>query len=73
MVFWASDRREATAKGTIRFTDLQTRPTEVLVLTSLTMDEFRPLVPPFEAAFQLFDFLGSSVWRFPFFPCEEVS
>ena len=31
---------------------LQTRPTEVLDLTSLTMEEFRQLVPPFEAAFQ---------------------
>jgi Helix-turn-helix of DDE superfamily endonuclease len=38
--------------GTLRFTDLQTRPTEVLDLTSLTVDEFRQLVPPFEAAFQ---------------------
>jgi Helix-turn-helix of DDE superfamily endonuclease len=38
--------------GTLRFADLQTRPTEVLDLTSLTVDEFRQLVPPFEAAFQ---------------------
>ena len=38
--------------GTLRFTDLQIRPTEVLDLTSLTVDEFRQLVPPFEAAFQ---------------------
>ena len=38
--------------GTLRFADLQTRPTEVLDLTSLTADEFRQLVPPFEAAFQ---------------------
>jgi DDE superfamily endonuclease len=38
--------------GTLRFADLQTRPTEVLDLTSLTVDEFRRLVPPFEAAFQ---------------------
>ena len=38
--------------GTLRFTDLQTRPTEVLDLTSLTLDEFQQLVPPFEAAFQ---------------------
>jgi Helix-turn-helix of DDE superfamily endonuclease len=38
--------------GTLQFTDLQTRPTEVLDLTSLTLDEFRQLVPPFEAAFQ---------------------
>jgi DDE superfamily endonuclease len=39
--------------GTLRFADLQTRPTEVLDLTSLTVDEFRRLVPPFEAAFQV--------------------
>jgi Helix-turn-helix of DDE superfamily endonuclease len=38
--------------GTLRFVDLQTRPTEVLDLTSLTMEEFRQLVPPFETAFQ---------------------
>jgi Helix-turn-helix of DDE superfamily endonuclease len=38
--------------GTLRFADLQTRPTEVLDLTSLPVDEFQQLVPPFEAAFQ---------------------
>ena len=38
--------------GSLRFADLQTRPTEVLDLTSLTLAEFQPLVPPFEAAFQ---------------------
>jgi hypothetical protein len=38
--------------GTLRFTDLETRPTEVLDLTSLTLDELRQLVVPFEAAFQ---------------------
>jgi Helix-turn-helix of DDE superfamily endonuclease len=43
--------QEATAMGTLRFADLQTRPTEVLDLTSLTVDEFRQLVPPFETAF----------------------
>ena len=36
----------------LRFTDLQARPTEFLDLTSLTLDEFQALVPPFEAAFQ---------------------
>jgi Helix-turn-helix of DDE superfamily endonuclease len=35
-----------------RFTDVQTRPTEFLDLTSLTLAEFQQLVPPFEAAFQ---------------------
>jgi hypothetical protein len=38
--------------GSLRFTDIQTRPTEVLDLTSLTLDEFQQLVPPFEATFQ---------------------
>src|SRR5262245_42819719 len=38
--------------GSLRFADLQTRPTEVVDLTSLTVAEFQQLVPPFEAAFQ---------------------
>jgi hypothetical protein len=38
--------------GSLRFTDLQSRPTEVVDLTSLTLNEFRQLVPPFEVAFQ---------------------
>jgi hypothetical protein len=36
----------------VQFTEAQTRPTEFLDLTSLTLDEFQQLVPPFEAAFQ---------------------
>ena len=36
----------------LRFTDVQERPTEFLDFTSLTLDEFQLLVPPFEAAFQ---------------------
>ena len=35
----------------VRFIDVQARPTEFLDLTSLTLDEFQRLVPPFEAAF----------------------
>ena len=35
----------------LRFTELQSRPMEFLDLTSLTLDEFQHLVPPFEAAF----------------------
>src|SRR6266571_6069003 len=38
--------------GSLRFADLQTRPMEILDLTSLTLAEFQHLVPPFEAAFQ---------------------
>src|SRR6266568_8883532 len=37
--------------ASIRFTDVQSRPTEFLDCTSLTLDEFQQLVPPFEAAF----------------------
>jgi hypothetical protein len=40
--------------GSLRFLDIQTRPTEVLDLTSVTVDEFRQLVPPFETAFQAY-------------------
>ena len=36
----------------LQFTNVQARPTEFLDLTSLTLDEFQQLVPPFEAAFQ---------------------
>src|SRR5712692_4371710 len=35
----------------LRFLDVQSRPTEFLDVTSLTLDEFQRLVPPFEAAF----------------------
>ena len=35
----------------VQFTDVQDRPMEFLDLTSLTLDEFQQLVPPFEAAF----------------------
>jgi hypothetical protein len=36
----------------LRFTDVQDRPTEFLDLTSVTLDEFQRLVPPFESSFQ---------------------
>ena len=35
----------------VRFTDLQSRPMEFLDFTSVTVEEFQQLVPPFEAAF----------------------
>jgi hypothetical protein len=38
--------------ASVQFTDVQARPTAFLDLTSLTLDEFRQRVPPFEAAFQ---------------------
>jgi hypothetical protein len=36
----------------VQFIDVQFRPTEWLDLTSLTLDEFELLIPPFEEAFQ---------------------
>jgi len=45
--------------ASVRFSDVQTRPTEFLDLTSLTPDEFQQLVPPFEAAFQV----HMAAWR----------
>ena len=43
----------------VQFTDVQTRPTEFLDVTSLTLDEFQQLGPPFEAAFQA----HMALWR----------
>jgi hypothetical protein len=43
----------------LRITDVQTRPTEFLDFTSLTLNEFQQLVPPFEAAFQV----HMAAWR----------
>ena len=36
----------------LRFTELQSRSLEFLDFTSVTLDEFQQLVPPFEAVFQ---------------------
>ena len=38
--------------ASVRFADMQSRPVEFLDFTSLTLEEFHQLVPPFEAAFQ---------------------
>src|SRR6058998_3934489 len=38
--------------ASLRFADVQSRPTEFLDFTSLTLYEFHQLVPSFEAAFQ---------------------
>src|SRR6516165_3364338 len=38
--------------ASIRCADLQSRPTEFLDFTSVTLDEFQQLIPPFEAAIQ---------------------
>src|SRR6059036_3631313 len=45
--------------ASVRFADLQSRPTEFLDFTSLTLDEFQLLVPPFEDAFQT----HMAMWR----------
>ena len=49
----------------LRFTDVQSRPTEFLDLTSVTLEEFQQLVPPFEAAFQA----HMARWRLDGKPC----
>jgi hypothetical protein len=38
--------------ASVRCTDVQARPTELLDVTSVTHDEFQQLVPPVEAVFQ---------------------
>src|SRR3989454_2104927 len=38
--------------ASVRFIDVQSRPTEFLDFTSLTLEEFQALSPPFEAPFQ---------------------
>ena len=43
----------------LRFTELQSRTMEFLDFTSVTLDEFQQLVPPFEAAFHA----RMAVWR----------
>ena len=44
----------------LRCADVQSRPTEFLDFTSLTLEEFQLLIPPFEAAFQA----HMAAWRF---------
>ena len=43
----------------VRFTELQSRPMAFLDFTSVTLEEFQQLVPPFETAFQG----HMAVWR----------
>src|ERR671926_521941 len=51
MIHCLFERRQTSMSG-LRFNTIQARPTEILDLTSLTVDEFHLLVPPFETAFQ---------------------
>jgi hypothetical protein len=46
--------------ASIRYADVASRPTEFLDFTSLTLEEFQLLLPPFDAAFQA----HMAVWRF---------
>src|SRR5215831_12513134 len=46
------ERQQGRRPSTPWFTDLQSRPMEFLDFTSLTLNEFQQLVPPFETAFQ---------------------
>src|SRR5712664_2076640 len=41
-----------TTMAGVRFTEPQSRPMEFLDFTSMTLDKFQQLVPPFETAFQ---------------------
>jgi Helix-turn-helix of DDE superfamily endonuclease len=45
--------------ASVRYIDVQARPTEFLDLTSVTLDEFQLLVSPFEVAFQA----HMAMWR----------
>jgi hypothetical protein len=53
----------------VRFTELQSRPMEFLDFTSVTLDEFQQLVPPFETAFQC----HMAVWRMDGKPPDRSS
>jgi hypothetical protein len=46
--------------ASVRYADVASRPTEFLDFTSLTLEEFQLLLPPFDAAFQA----HMAVWRF---------
>ena len=52
LVYGAFHTRRHHRWRILRFTDVQDRSTEFLDFTSVTLDEFQQLVPPFEAAFQ---------------------
>ena len=43
--------KEAPCMASVRYTDVQVHPAECLDVTSMTLEEFQILVPPFEAAF----------------------
>ena len=49
----------------VRFSDVQSRPIEFLDLTSLTLDEFEQLIPPFAAIYKRWFIL-------PWCPCAAI-
>ena len=60
----------------VRFAELQSRPMEFMDFTSVTLDEFQQLVPPFEAVFHARMAVGG--WmesRGPLvgFPCTKTA
>src|SRR5713101_1871279 len=59
MIYCASNNKEVPPMAALRFADVQSRPTEFLDFTSVTLDELQQLVPPFEAAFHA----HRAVWR----------
>jgi hypothetical protein len=46
--------------ASVRYAEVASRPTEFVDFTSLTLEEFQLLLPPFDAAFQA----HMAVWRF---------
>jgi hypothetical protein len=59
MVYWASHERRHHVWPVYGSSMCRPAPTEFLDFTSLTLEEFQTLVPPFEAAFQA----HMSMWR----------
>ena len=68
------ERQQGASFDLHRFAELQSRPRAFLDFTSLTLDEFQQLVPPFEAAFHArmaawrMDGKPRTARRFPVYP-----
>ncbi len=59
-VLYCASKNRRTFLASCRYADIVSRPTELLDCTSLPLEEFQLLVPPFEAAFQT----HMAAWRF---------
>jgi hypothetical protein len=57
----------------VRFIDVQSRPTEFLDFTSLTLEEFQTLVPPFEESREMRGVMPLSGSPRPQGPCLDTS